>query len=156
MTKKLDKVDLKILSELSVDAQMPYTEVAKRANVSSGTVHLRMKKMMDAGMVKGTTLSMDYTKMGWTVSSFVGIYLKDTSKFNEAYKALSEIPEVVKIHYTTGRFNVFIKIHAQDNQHLKEILQEKVEPIPFIRRTETFLSLEESLNRHILFDESNG
>lgn len=154
MSKKLDKVDLKILSELSDDAQMPYTEVAKRANVSSGTVHLRMKKMMEAGMVKGTTLSMDYTKMGWTVSAFVGIYLRDTSKFKEAYNALKAIPEVVKIHYTTGRFNVFIKVHARDNQHLKEILQDKVEPIEYIRRTETFLSLEESLNRHILFEES--
>ncbi len=146
MSKKLDKVDLKILSDLSVDAQKPYTEVAKSANVSSGTVHLRMKKMVDAGMVKGTTLSMNY--------AFVGIYLKDTSKYTEAYEALKAIPEVVKIHYTTGRFNVFIKIHARDNHHLKEILQEKVEPIPLIRRTETFLSLEESLNRHILFDET--
>jgi Lrp/AsnC family transcriptional regulator for asnA, asnC and gidA len=154
MSKKLDKVDLKILSDLSVDAQKPYTEVAKSANVSSGTVHLRMKKMVDAGMVKGTTLSMNYAKMGWTVSAFVGIYLKDTSKYTEAYEALKAIPEVVKIHYTTGRFNVFIKIHARDNHHLKEILQEKVEPIPLIRRTETFLSLEESLNRHILFDET--
>lgn len=134
---------------------MPYTEVAKSANVSSGTVHLRMKKMMDAGMVKGTTLSMNYAKMGWTVSAFVGIYLKDTSKFQHAYDALRAIPEVVKIHYTTGRFNVFIKVHARDNHHLKEILQEKVEPIETIRRTETFLSLEESLNRHILFDESS-
>lgn len=154
MSKKLDKVDLRILSELSEDAQMAYTEVAKRANVSSGTVHLRMKKMMDAGMVKGTTLSMNYARMGWTVSAFVGIYLKNTAKYEEAYNSLQAIPEVVKIHYTTGRFNVFIKIHARDNHHLKEILQEKVEPIPVIRRTETFLSLEESLNRHILFDES--
>lgn len=154
MSKKLDKVDLKILTELSVDAQMPYTEVAKRAEVSSGTVHLRMKKMLDAGMVKGTTLSMDYARMGWTVSAFVGIFLKETSKYKETYDILVTIPEVVKIHYTTGRFNAFIKVHAKNNQHLKSILQEKIEPIEYIKRTETFLSLEESLNRHILFDES--
>jgi Lrp/AsnC family transcriptional regulator for asnA, asnC and gidA len=155
MPKKLDQVDLKILTELSRDAQMPYTEVAKRAGVSSGTVHLRMKKMMEAGMVTGTTLSMDYTKMGWTVSAFVGIHLKETSDFNKVYKELEKLPEVVKIHYTTGKFNMFIKVHAKDNKHLKAILHDVIDGIPQIRRTETFLTLEEMLNRHIVFDESS-
>ncbi|MCA6075495.1 Lrp/AsnC family transcriptional regulator [Fulvivirga sedimenti] len=154
MAKKLDKVDLKILSELSKDAQMPYTEVAKKAGVSSGTVHLRMKKMMDAGMVTGTTLSMDYAKMGWTVSAFVGIHLDETSKFDAVFEKLELIPEVVKIHYTTGKFNMFIKVHARDNMHLKTILHDQVETISHIKRTETFLTLHEMLNRHILFDES--
>ncbi len=154
MAKKLDQVDLKILSELSKDAQMPYTEVAKKAGVSSGTVHLRMKKMMDAGMVTGTTLSMDYAKMGWTVSAFVGIHLDETSKFDSVFAKLELIPEVVKIHYTTGKFNMFIKVHARDNMHLKKILHDQVETIDHIKRTETFLTLHEMLNRHILFDES--
>lgn len=156
MAKKLDQVDLKILTELSSDAQMPYTEVAKRAGVSSGTVHLRMKKMMDAGMVTGTTLSMDYAKMGWTVSAFVGIHLKETSQFDQVYQELEKLPEIVKIHYTTGKFNMFIKVHARDNQHLKYILHDRIDPMPQIRRTETFLTLEEMLNRHIVFNESES
>ncbi len=155
MAKKLDQTDLKILSELSVNAQMPYTEVAKRAGVSSGTVHLRMKKMMDSGMVTGTTLSMDYAKMGWTVSAFVGIQLEKTNMFDEVYAILESIPEIVKIHYTTGKFNMFIKLHARDNRHLKDILHDQIETIDQIRRTETFLTLQEMLNRHIIFDESN-
>ena len=154
MSKKLDNVDLKILTELSRDAQMPYTEVAKKAGVSSGTVHLRMKKMMESGMVKGTTLSMDYAKMGWTVSAFVGIHLDETRNFNAVFEKLEAIPEVVKIHYTTGKFNMFIKLHARDNRHLKDILHDQIETIEHIRRTETFLTLHEMLNRHIVFDES--
>jgi len=154
MAKKLDQTDLKILSELSIDAQMPYTEVAKRAGVSSGTVHLRMKKMMDSGMVKGTTLSMDYGKMGWTVSAFIGIHLEKSNMFDTVYKKLESIPEIVKIHYTTGKFNMFIKLHARNNRHLKDILHDQIESIEEIRRTETFLTLQEMLNRHILFDES--
>ncbi|MEJ2006106.1 MAG: Lrp/AsnC ligand binding domain-containing protein, partial [Cyclobacteriaceae bacterium] len=121
---------------------------------SSGTVHLRMKKMMDAGMVKGTTLSMDYAKMGWTVSAFIGIHLEKSSMFDEVYSILESIPEIVKIHYTTGKFNMFIKLHARNNRHLKDILHDQIESIEQIQRTETFLTLEEMLNRHILFDES--
>ncbi len=153
MVKKLDNVDFKILSVLSEDAQMPYTEVAKRVNVSGGTVHLRMKKMMDMGVVKGTTLSMDYTKIGWTLTAFISIYLHDTSKYDEVKEVLSKIPEVVKVHDTLVRFNMFLKVHAADAQHLKEILHDKIEPIPQVQRTESFLSLEEGINRHITFEE---
>jgi Lrp/AsnC family transcriptional regulator for asnA, asnC and gidA len=106
-------------------------------------------------MVKGTTLSMDYAKMGWTVSAFVGIQLEKTNMFDEVYKLLEAIPEIVKIHYTTGKFNLFIKLHARDNRHLKDILHDQIETIDQIRRTETFLTLQEMLNRHIIFDDSS-
>lgn len=153
MTKKLDNVDFKILAVLSEDAQMAYTEVAKRVNVSGGTVHLRMKKMVDMGVVKGTTLSMDYAKIGWTLTAFISIYLHDTSQYDLVKEELSKIQEVVKVHYTLGRFNMFLKVHAADAKHLKEILHDKIEPIPQVQRTESFLSLEEGINRHITFDE---
>ena len=152
MIKKLDNVYFKILSVLSEDAQMPYTEVAKRVNVSGGTVHLRMKKMMEMGVVKGTTLSMDYSKIGWTLTAFVSVYLDDTSKYDTVKEELTKIQEIVKVHYTLGKFNMFLKVHAADAKHLKEILHDKIEPIENIKRTESFLSLEEGINRHITFD----
>ena len=108
---EIDNVDLKILTELMKDAKVPYTEIAKKVYVSGGTVHVRMKKLEEMGVVTGTTLSMDYSN-----------------------------------------YNIFIKIHCRDTKHLKDVLHDKIQKVEGIERTETFISLEESLNRHIQLD----
>jgi Lrp/AsnC family transcriptional regulator for asnA, asnC and gidA len=148
---EIDNVDLKILALLTEDAKMPYTEVAKKVFVSGGTVHVRMRKMEEMGIVKGTTLKMDYSKMGYDITAFLGIYLEKSSLYDQVIKRLYLIPEVVKIHYTTGNYNIFIKLHCKDTDHLKDVLHDKIQQIEGIERTETIISLEESLNRHIQF-----
>ncbi len=149
----IDNVDLKILALLTEDAKMPYTEVAKKVFVSGGTVHVRMRKMEEMGIVKGTTLKMDYSKLGYDITAFLGIYLEKSSLYDDVIKRLRLIPEVVKIHYTTGNYNIFIKLHCKDTNHLKDVLHDKIQQIEGIERTETIISLEESLNRHIQFIE---
>jgi len=149
----IDNVDLKILALLTEDAKMPYTEVAKKVFVSGGTVHVRMRKMEEMGIVLGTTLKMDYSKLGYDITAFLGIYLEKSSLYDAVIKRLYLIPEVVKIHYTTGNYNVFIKLHCKDTKHLKDVLHDKIQQIEGIERTETIISLEESLNRHIQFVE---
>ena len=146
---EIDNVDLKILSELMKDAKVPYTEIAKKVYVSGGTVHVRMKKLEEMGVVTGTTLSMDYSKLGYDVTCFLGIFLLKSSLYEVVVEKLKKIPEVVKIHYTTGNYNIFIKIHCRDTKHLKDVLHDKIQKVEGIERTETFISLEESLNRHI-------
>ena len=148
---EIDNIDLKILSILSEDAKIPYTEVAKQVFVSGGTVHVRMKKMEEMGIVTGTTLNLDYKVLGFGVTAFMGIYLQKSSLYDSVIEKLKQVAEVVKIHYTTGNYNIFIKIHAKDTSHLKDVLHDKVQHIEGIERTETFISLEESLNRHIQF-----
>ena len=149
----IDNVDLKILSLLAEDAKMPYTEVAKKVFVSGGTVHVRMRKMEEMGIVKGTTLNMDYSKMGYDITAFLGIYLEKSSLYDGVIKHLERIPEIVKIHYTTGNYNIFVKMHCKDTKHLKDVLHDKIQTIEGIERTETIISLEESMNRHIQFDK---
>ena len=100
---EIDNVDLKILNILMEDAKIPYTEVAKRVFVSGGTVHVRMKKLEEMGIVTGTTLKMDYSKLGYDVTCFLGIFLLQSSLYDSVVKSLKEIPEIVKIHYTTGK-----------------------------------------------------
>jgi Lrp/AsnC family transcriptional regulator for asnA, asnC and gidA len=146
---EIDKIDLKILELLMQDAKTPYTEIAKKVYVSGGTVHVRMRKMEEMGIVKGTTLSMDYSKLGWDLTAFLGIYLERNSLYDEVCAKLKEVPEVVKVHYTTGDYSIFAKIHCKDTKHLRDVLHDKIQKIPGIHRTETFISLEESLNRHI-------
>ena len=148
---EIDNVDLKILNILMEDAKIPYTEVAKRVFVSGGTVHVRMKKLEEMGIVTGTTLKMDYSKLGLDVTCFMGIYLLKSSLYDSVVNNLKKIPEIVKVHYTTGNYNIFIKIHCKDTRHLKDVLHDKIQKVEGIERTETFISLEESLNRHLSF-----
>ncbi|MFY0605183.1 MAG: Lrp/AsnC ligand binding domain-containing protein [Cyclobacteriaceae bacterium] len=148
---EIDNIDLKILNLLMQDAKIPYTEVAKKVFVSGGTVHVRMKKLEEMGVVQGTTLKMDYSKLGYDVTCFMGIYLQKSSLYDSVVEQLKEIVEIVKVHYTTGNYNIFIKIHCRDTKHLKDVLHDKIQKVEGIERTETFISLEESLNRHLLF-----
>jgi len=152
---KLDKVDKQILSILMNDANTPYTEIAKRIHVSGGTVHVRMNKLKDMGLVVGSNLVVDYTKLGYDISAFLGIYLDKSSLYEEVSAQMKEIPEIVAAHYTTGLYNIFAKIVCRDTTHLRDVLHHKIQNIKGIQRTETFISLEESINRsvHILEEE---
>lgn len=150
---EIDNIDLKILALLSEDAKIPYTEIAKKVYVSGGTVHVRMRKMEEMGIVQGTTLNMDYSKLGYDITAFLGIYLEKSSLYDNVVDELKKVPEVVKIHYTTGNYSIFIKIHCRDTKHLREVLHDKIQRIEGIVRTETLISLEESLNRHIQLGE---
>ena len=146
---KIDNVDLKILEILMQDAKKPYTEVAKKAFVSGGTVHVRMSKMEEAGIVEKTTLKVNYAKLGYDITAFIGIFLQKSALYEQVMTALKTIPEVVSIHYTTGNYSMFVKIHCKDTNHLKAVLHDKIQQIEGIERTETMISLEESLDRSL-------
>ncbi|MDQ1088480.1 Lrp/AsnC family transcriptional regulator for asnA, asnC and gidA [Siphonobacter sp. SORGH_AS 1065] len=154
---EIDNVDLKILGLLMQDATMPYTEIGKRIFVSGGTVHVRMRKMEQMGIVRGSTLMIDHTKLGWDIAAFLGIYLDKSSLYAEVAEKLAAIPEVVNIHYTTGIYSIFAKIVCRDTTHLREVLHDKIQKVGGIQRTETFISLEESVSRPVPFAElTNG
>ena len=146
---EVDNIDLKILSLLSEDAKMPYTEIAKKVFVSGGTVHVRMKKLERMGIVKGYTLKLDHSKLGFDLTAFIGIYLEKSSLYDKVMSQLKEIPEIVTIHYTTGNYSMFCKMYLRDTKHLMDVLHDKLQRIPGIERTETIITLEESLNRNI-------
>lgn len=131
------------------NAKMAYTEIAKKLFVSGGTIHVRMKKLEDSGIVKGYSLSVDHTRLGYDICAFLGIYLDKSSLYDEVAAALEQIPEVVDAHYTTGLYNIFARIICRDTNHLRDVLHDKIQKIPGIQRTETFISLQESISRPI-------
>ena len=149
---EIDNIDLKILEILLKNAKKPYTEVAKQVFVSGGTVHVRMKKLEDMGLVEGTTLKLDYTKLGYDITAFIGIFLSKSALYDEVIAELKQIQEVVNVHYTTGNYSMFAKIHCKDTQHLKDVLHDKIQRVEGIVRTDTMISLEESINRSIQLD----
>ncbi|UII23491.1 Lrp/AsnC ligand binding domain-containing protein [Fulvivirga ligni] len=153
---EIDNVDLKILEILLKNAKKPYTEVAKQVFVSGGTVHVRMKKLEDMGVVEGTTLKIDYTKLGYDITAFIGIFLSKSELYDQVISELKQIPEIVNVHYTTGNYSMFAKIHCKDTQHLKDVLHDKIQRVEGIIRTDTMISLEESINRNIQLEMKNN
>lgn len=144
---EIDNTDLRILEILTQDAKKAYTEVAKKVYVSQGTVHVRMNKMEEAGIVERTTLRLNYSKLGFDITAFIGIFLQKSALYERVLSELKKIPEITNIHYTTGNYSMFVKIHCRDTNHLKEVLHDKMHQVEGIERTETMISLEESLDR---------
>lgn len=150
---QLDNTDLKILEILMADAKKPYTEIAKRVFVSPGTVHVRMRKMEDAGIIEKTTLKVNYAKLGYDITAFIGIYLEKSALYDSVLAKLKEIPEITSIHYTTGNYGMFVRIHCKDTNHLKAVLHDHIQQVEGIERSETMISLEESLDRNLKLTE---
>jgi Lrp/AsnC family transcriptional regulator for asnA, asnC and gidA len=147
MNYEFDNIDLGIISILIQDANTPYSEIAKKLSVSNGTIHVRMKKLEEAEVIKGAYLDINYNKLGYDITAFLGIYLDKSTYYDQAVAALQQIPEVVNVHYTTGNYSMFVKIICKDTQHLREVLHDKIQKVNGIQRTETSISLEESINR---------
>lgn len=146
---EIDNLDVQILSLLMQDAQIPYTEIAKKLNVSGGTIHVRMKKMTALGVVRGAHLEINPEMLGYDICAFAGIFLEKGSFYNQIVKRLRDIPEITEIHYTTGVYSMFIKILCRNTRQLRKVLNDKIQPIEGLQRTETFISLEESMVRPI-------
>ena len=146
---QIDNIDLKILNILYKNAKMPYTEVAKKVYVSGGTVHVRMRKLEKMGVVRGTKLDIDYARLGYNISCYMGIYLEKSYLYKNAVDSLKRIPEVVEIHAITGQYTIFIKILCKDTPHFREILDTKIHKVKGITRTESFMSIEETLKGSI-------
>lgn len=151
MKNRLDQVDFEILNILTQDAQTPYTEVAKRMIISPGTVHARMRKMKELGLIVGATLNLDYSKMDWKLTIFLGIYLTESTLYKEVITDLLMVGEVVKVHHVTGKYDIFVKMHARDSIHYRQIYQDSILTIKGIKGIESFISVEENLSRHIYF-----
>ena len=147
---QIDNIDRGILSELMINAKVPYTEIAKKLIVSAGTIHVRMKKMEEAGIVKNSRLHINYELLGFDLTAFLGIYLEKGSTYTDVIQQLNLIPEIVEAHYTTGVYSSFAKIRCKNTKHMRQILNEEIQSIKGIQRTETIISLEQSIDKHII------
>ena len=146
---ELDVLDRKILTILMEDAVVPYTEIAKQLDVSAGTIHVRMKKLLEQGVVKGSQLIIDPVVIGYDICAFIGIFLDKGSAYSDVRKQMMNIQEIVDLQYTTGVYSIFAKVLCRDTNHLREVLNEKIQPIQGIQRTETFIALEQGFARQI-------
>lgn len=148
MTKEnIDEIDLKILRILIEDAKVSYGDIGEKVFLSPGAVHTRVKKMETTGIITGSSISIDTKKLGWDIAAFLGIYLEKSEQYDDVAAQLKIIPEIVSINYTTGNYSIFVKLMCRDTAHLRNVLHDKIQKVQGIQRTETFISLEESLSR---------
>lgn len=146
----LDKLDLQIIHEMLHGDELPYAELGKKLFVSGGTIHVRIKKLEELGIVKGKRIKVDLKQLGYDITAFVGIFLEKSSLYDNVAKELQSIPEIVRLNYTTGNYSMFIEIVCKDINELRAILHDDLQNIKGIERTETFISLDEGFNRSIL------
>lgn len=145
---QLDGLDEQILRMIAENARIPFLEVARACNVSGAAIHQRIQKLTNLGILKGSEYVLDPVKIGYETCAYIGINLKDPESFQKVMKALEKIPEVVECHFTTGKYDMFIKIYAKNNRHLLNIIHDKLQPLG-LARTETLISFNEAIKRQM-------
>lgn len=145
----IDGIDKEILRSLMEDARTPILEIARNVGISGAAIHQRLRKLEKSGLITGSKFVINPKVLGYTTMAFIGIYLDKAMSNPEAVKQLKKIPEVLECHYTTGNWSVFIKILCKDNAHLMHVLNKEIQTISGVSRTETFISLDQQIDRQI-------
>lgn len=145
----IDGIDKKILRALMEDARTPILQIAREVGISGAAIHQRLRKLDKSGLIAGSKFIINPKVMGYTTMAFVGIYLDKAVSNPEAVKQLKKIPEVIECHYTTGHWSIFIKVLSKNNEHLMHLLNTEVQSIKGVSRTETFISLQQQIDRQI-------
>ncbi len=150
---QIDSLDKKILSILTKNARIPFLEVARACDISGAAVHQRVQRLTKLGIISGSQFNVDPKKLGFKTCAFVGIFLDNAALFNNVSEKLVEISEITQIHYITGQWAMFIEVYTRDNEHLRQVLADKIQSIKGISRTETFISLDVLIDRQMSFLE---
>ena len=148
-TSRIDELDQQILRVLTRDARVPYAEMAKKFGVSPGTIHVRVEKMRQAGIIEGTKVKINERKLGFDVCCFIGIILKSAKDYEKVIAKLQEFDEVVEVYYTTGNYSIFIKVMTHTIEELHYVLAAKIQGIDEIQSTETLISMQNPILRDI-------
>ncbi|MEC3964847.1 Lrp/AsnC ligand binding domain-containing protein [Flagellimonas halotolerans] len=146
---KIDGIDKKILRYLMEDARKPILEIARNIGISGAAIHQRLRKLESSGLIAGSKFVINPKILGYSTMAYIGIYLDKAMANPRAVRQLEEIPEVLECHYTTGNWSILIKVLCRDNEHLMQVLNKKIQQIDGVSRTETFISLNQQIDRQI-------
>ncbi|MBE9490733.1 MAG: Lrp/AsnC ligand binding domain-containing protein [Bacteroidetes bacterium] len=145
----IDGIDKKILRALMEDARTPILQIARQVGISGAAIHQRLRKLESSNLISGSKFIINPKILGYTTMAFIGIFLDKAVSNPQAVKQLKKIPEVLECHYTTGNWSVLIKVLCKDNEHLMHVLNKEIQSIKGVSRTETFISLEQQIDRQI-------
>ncbi|WBU90285.1 Lrp/AsnC ligand binding domain-containing protein [Cellulophaga omnivescoria] len=146
---KIDGIDKKIIRYLMQDARKPILEIARKIGISGAAIHQRLRKLETSGLMSGSKFVINPKVLGYTTMAYIGIFLDKAMSNPKAVKELEKIPEVLECHYTTGNWSILIKVLCKDNEHLMHVLNKEIQQIQGVSRTETFISLDQQIDRQI-------
>ena len=146
---RIDNLDKKILNIIMKNARIASKDVALECGVSRAAIHQRIQRLIEMKVITGSGYNVNPRTLGYNTCTYIGVSLEKGSMYRDVVLELEKIPEVVECHFTTGPYSMLIKVYAQDNQHLMELLNDKIQHIPGVTETETLISLEQSMNRQI-------
>ena len=145
---QLDSLDFKILVMLSENARRPYLEIARECGVSGAAVHQRVQKLYSMGVIREAITVINPSSLGFDTCAHIGLMLKEPSKSERIIEAIRKIPEVVECYYTTGQYDVFIKIYARNNEDLLRLIHNSLSNLSDTR-SETLICFKEVFKRQI-------
>lgn len=146
---QIDNLDRKILDIITKNARVPYLEVARACDVSGAAIHQRVQRLIKLGVIKGSQFNVDPEMVGFKTCAYIGVFLDHPGTYRLVVEEFQNISEIVECHYTTGNYSLFLKVIAMDNDHLRKILTDRIQPVQGVTSTETLISLEELINRQI-------
>lgn len=149
MLEKIDRLDRKILKIVMHNARIPSKDVALECGVSRAAIHQRLQRLIDLKVIKGSGYHVNQKVLGYATCTYIGVNLERGAMYRTVVPELEKIPEVVECHFTTGPYTMLIKLYARDNEHLMDLLNNKIQMIRGVTGTETLISLDQSIAREI-------
>lgn len=146
---KIDNLDRQILTIISKNARIPFKDVAAQCGVSRAAIHQRVQHMIDLGIIVGSGYEVNPKSLGFNTCTYIGIKLDKGSMYKSVVGELQKVPEVVECHFTTGPYTMLTKVYARDNEHLMDLLNNKIQQIPGVTATETLISLDQSIKNGV-------
>ncbi|MDE6628396.1 MAG: Lrp/AsnC ligand binding domain-containing protein [Muribaculaceae bacterium] len=142
----IDNLDTKILQMLVDNGRKPFLEIARECGVSGAAIHQRIAKLQATNILEGSRALIKPTTLGYDTCAFVGVFLRDPESFDDVVEKLKGVPEITECHFTTGQYDMLIKMYARDNEHLLHLIHERIQPLGILR-TETLVSFREVFSR---------
>jgi Lrp/AsnC family transcriptional regulator for asnA, asnC and gidA len=147
LVENIDEIDRKILQIITQNARKPFKDVAEQVGISRAAVHQRVQKMFDNGVITGSGYTVNPKALGYNLCVYVGLTLEKGCMYHEVSTELEKIPEVVESRFTLGAYSMLIKLYARDDQHLLDLLSNKLQGIQGVSNTETLTALDQRIHR---------
>lgn len=135
----LDDIDQAIISQLQYDGRAPFTQIAEDLNISEGAVRRRVKQLLDSGVMQIVAI-VEPQELGWNEAGLIGIRVQ-ADKTNEVADAIAKLSEVSYLFQAAGEFDLFAEVYCRDRAHFVSFLNSKLQKIPGVERTQSFLIL---------------
>lgn len=146
----LDNLDYQILQLVANNARISFLEVARICNVSGASIHQRIQKMTNSGIITGSEFSLNLHRLGYITCAYVRLYFNDSINIDNVIERIKNIHQIVECHQTTDISELFVKIYAQNNTELHEIIHNRIKPLGLIR-SEAIMTCNESFRRQLTF-----